>query len=178
MRVLLIAILLGTTVISAYADVKDIRVWQSPDSTRLVFDLSEPTEYRIFDLPNPYRIVIDLNDADMNKDPDQVDIHSTAVKSIRKGKRNGKDLRIVIDVNEALEPSSQILPPNDTYPNHRLVVDLKPKETAGLRDLKRIGMNRNKEVGVGFARFFSTFSQSNIIITGTNHKGLKTCFVV
>ncbi|WP_276782777.1 N-acetylmuramoyl-L-alanine amidase [Thalassolituus oleivorans] len=130
MRALLIAILLGTTVISAYADVKDIRVWQSPDSTRLVFDLSEPTEYRIFDLPNPYRIVIDLNDADMNKDPDQVDIHSTAVKSIRKGKRNGKDLRIVIDVNEALEPSSQILPPNDTYPNHRLVVDLKPKETA------------------------------------------------
>lgn len=130
MRALLIAILLGTTVISAYADVKDIRVWQSPESTRLVFDLTEPSEYRIFDLPNPYRIVIDLNNTDMKKDPDTVDIHSTAVKSIRKGKRNARDLRIVIDVNEALEPSSQILPPNDTYPHHRLVVDLKSKETA------------------------------------------------
>ena len=130
MRALLIAILLGTTVISAYADVKDIRVWQSPEGTRLVFDLTEPSENRIFELSNPYRIVVDLSNSEMKKDPDTVDIHSTAVKRIRKGKRNSNDLRIVIELNEALNPSSQILPPNETYPHHRLVVDLKPKEMA------------------------------------------------
>ena len=42
------------------ADVKDVRVWQSPDKTRLVFDLTEPSEHKIFTLSNPDRVVIDL----------------------------------------------------------------------------------------------------------------------
>ena len=35
------------------ADVEDVRVWQSPEYTRLVFDLSQPHGHKIFTLKNP-----------------------------------------------------------------------------------------------------------------------------
>lgn len=107
-----------------YADVKDVRVWQSPDKTRLVFDLSNPVEHKIFTLSNPDRVVIDLSGAKVLNDLSKVDLQSTAIRAIRSGKRNSNDVRIVLDVAEPLNPKSFPLPPNNVYASHRLVVDL------------------------------------------------------
>ena len=49
--------------VSVRADVEDVRVWQSPDKTRLVFDLSRAHQHKIFTLSNPDRVVIDLVNA-------------------------------------------------------------------------------------------------------------------
>ncbi|MDO6806295.1 AMIN domain-containing protein, partial [Wenyingzhuangia sp. 1_MG-2023] len=84
----------------------DIRVWQSPDSTRLVFDLTEPSEHKIFPLSSPSRVVIDLNDAEMLLDTADIDLEGTAVSSIRIGHPSKKVLRIVLDLDETLKPSS------------------------------------------------------------------------
>ncbi len=108
----------------AHADVKDIRVWQSPDSTRLVFDLDEPVKHKIFPLNNPNRIVIDLLDATVLIDTRKVDLDGTSIKGIRTGKRK-KGMRVVLDIDQTLKPSSFSLKPNDVYKNHRLVIDLK-----------------------------------------------------
>lgn len=116
--------LLALTSAPALADVKDIRVWQSPDNTRLVFDLSEPHEHKIFQLSNPERVVIDLSDTQLLKPIAQVDVSDTWVESIRSGKRGKGDLRIVLDMQQRLSPRSFPLPPNKKYPYHRLVVDL------------------------------------------------------
>lgn len=107
-----------------HADVKEVRVWQSPDKTRLVFDLSGPVEHKIFTLSNPDRVVIDLSDSKVLNDLSRVDLQSTAIRAVRSGKRNGNDVRIVLDVAEPLNPKSFPLPPNNVYASHRLVVDL------------------------------------------------------
>ncbi|GGY46420.1 N-acetylmuramoyl-L-alanine amidase [Bacterioplanes sanyensis] len=120
-RIMLLLVMTSTPVL---ADVKDIRVWQSPDNTRLVFDLSEPHEHKIFQLSNPERVVIDLADTQLLKAIDQIDLSNTWVEGIRSGKRGKGDLRIVLDMQQRLSPRSFPLPPNKKYPYHRLVVDL------------------------------------------------------
>lgn len=112
----------------AWADVKDVRVWQSPDSTRLVFDLTAPVEHKIFTLSNPHRVVIDLMDVKSQLDVTQVDVADTSIRAIRSGKRNKNDLRIVLDINQALKPKSFPLKPNKKYPFDRLVVDLEAQQ--------------------------------------------------
>ena len=119
--------LCGLLSLPLQADVKDVRIWQSPDKTRLVFDLTEPLEHKIFTLNKPDRVVIDLLAAKSLKNVAAIDVTGTNVKAIRSGKRNKKDLRIVLDVNQALSPKSFPLKPNKKYPYHRLVVDLENK---------------------------------------------------
>src|SRR3972149_2735986 len=45
---------------AAAAELQEIRLWASPDSTRVVFDLSAPVSHAMFSLSGPERIVIDL----------------------------------------------------------------------------------------------------------------------
>lgn len=110
------------------ADVDGVRVWQSPAHTRLVFDLSKPHQHKIFTLRNPYRIVIDLSDdAKFKPNISEVDLASTLLVDLRTGKRSNKDLRMVFQLREDVDPKSKVLAPNSTYPHHRLVVDLVEK---------------------------------------------------
>lgn len=116
------------------ADIKDVRIWQSPENTRLVFDLTEPSEHKIFTLDKPHRVVIDLMNAKSRIDVAKVDTANTSVSAIRSGKRNKNDLRIVLDIKQSLsheKTSAKSFPlkPNKKYPYHRLVVDLERKKS-------------------------------------------------
>jgi N-acetylmuramoyl-L-alanine amidase len=109
--------------LAAPAALKDIRVWGSPDSTRVVLDLSAPASYTLFTLDGPDRIVIDFDAID-------ADIRSLAlppatgvVKAVRLGARGKKGLRVVLDVAQKVEAKGFLTPPNETY-GDRLVVDL------------------------------------------------------
>ena len=42
------------------SELRDIRVWDGPQNTRVVFDLSGASEHTLFTLDNPERVVIDL----------------------------------------------------------------------------------------------------------------------
>lgn len=114
----------------AIADVDGVRVWQSPSNTRLVFDLSQPHQHKIFTLDKPYRLVIDLTgNAQFKPDIAQVDLASNLVTGLRTGRQKNKDLRMVFQLRDDVDPKSSILPPNKIYPHHRLVVDLVEKNT-------------------------------------------------
>jgi N-acetylmuramoyl-L-alanine amidase len=105
------------------ANVRGLRLWSGPDSTRVVLDLSAPASHRVFTLSNPERIVIDLTDSVATLDG--MPRGRGFVAGVRTGKRPGGELRVVLDVNQSVKPKSFLLEPNDTY-GHRLVVDLMP----------------------------------------------------
>ncbi len=105
------------------AALKDVRVWGSPDSTRVVLDLTAPASYTLFTLSGPERIVIDFDAIDADVKSLAAPAAAGVVKGVRFGERGRSGLRIVIDVNEKVEAKGFLTPPNETY-GHRLVVDL------------------------------------------------------
>ena len=122
MGFLLLLLASGATAASPAA-LQDVRVWGSPDSTRVVLDLTAPARYTIFTLSGPERIVIDFDDVDADFRSLVSPVASGVVKGVRFGARGRTGLRIVIDVNEKVDPKGFLTPPNETY-GHRLVVDL------------------------------------------------------
>lgn len=115
------------------AQVKGLRVWASPDSTRAVFDVSGPLEYKLFELANPDRIVLDIKNTSL--DPGVI---APAAKgllgTVRLGKQGKSDLRVVFDLPQGVRPKSFLLPPADKF-GHRLVIDLFPKTNKATREV-------------------------------------------
>lgn len=104
------------------AQIKSVRLWASPDNTRLVFDMDTLAAYRVFTLENPDRVVIDLKDARLAAPVGAVDYNNPLLQSIRSAQRN-KDLRMVLDLKSRVKPESFVLEPTGEY-GYRLVVDL------------------------------------------------------
>jgi len=139
-RLWLALLLLLPSLGAAEVAVKDVRSWTGPENTRLVLDLSEPVEHRVFTLSDPERVVIDLADARL--DPSLVaDIQDEGpLRRIRTGRRDD-GVRVVLDLLRESEPKTFLVRPNETY-GHRLVVDLerpraereRVKTAAGARD--------------------------------------------
>jgi N-acetylmuramoyl-L-alanine amidase len=103
--------------------VDNARVWRSPEKTRLVFDLSNPANHKIFPLQNPDRLVIDLKNIKLQTDLAQLKLADTPIVSVRSAVKDGDDLRIVIDLKNKVSPRSFTLGKNEQY-GDRLVVDL------------------------------------------------------
>ncbi len=121
-------------VLPVWADVSDVRVWQSPDKVRLVLDLSGPHEHKIFQLTGPDRIVVDLKNADLKMSSlDKVADDSSEVIRVRSGRRNKTDLRLVVETRATMKYRSFPLPPSEGVSHHRLVVDLeRPQSEASV----------------------------------------------
>jgi len=107
--------------------VEGVRVRPSPERTRIVFDVSQPIEHKIFSLKNPSRLVIDISDAQMQADMDQVSLKRTPIAGLRYARRENNDLRFVLDLNAEVIPRSFVLKPILQY-GDRLVVDLYTEE--------------------------------------------------
>lgn len=124
MKTIITALLSLSFALSAWAnDVSSVRLWRSPDNTRLVFDLDQPVEYKIIPLASPDRLVIDLNDARLKASFTSLDLSNTPIAKIRHATRNKGDLRVVLDLKNSVQPRSFLLKPSEDA-GHRLVVDL------------------------------------------------------
>ncbi len=132
---------------SAAAQIEGVRLWRAPDNTRLVLDLSEPVEHRLFTLASPQRIVIDIENASLAASTSHLALNNTPISDIRTARRNQSDLRVVLDISESVRPRSFALRKQGGK-SDRLVIDLydKQKETVkteqslaqtgdGLRDI-------------------------------------------
>ena len=134
---------------SLFADVahsksilKDVRINQSDDETRLVIDLTEKVKYKLFTLNRPDRIVIDLYQTDLAKGLKTKIKKSGLVNEIRIAKNNATRVRMVIETSEILFYQLSAIPKNKN-PNHRLVIDLK-KAFEGSKKLAASSVNRKK----------------------------------
>ena len=122
--VTVVGVLLAAMTVNALAasQVRSVRLWRAPDNTRLVFDLSGPVQHSVFTLSAPDRLVIDINGATLGA-PLNVSTANTPITAMRSAQRTPSDLRVVIDLKQAVTPKSFVLAPNAQYGN-RLVVDL------------------------------------------------------
>ena len=104
-------------------EIHGVRLWNAPDHTRLVFDISRSVEHRLFTLENPSRLVIDFEDANLKKRLDPAKFTSRHIKTLRYAPQPGGKLRVVLDLVQPVRPRSFLLRPSGEY-GHRLVIDL------------------------------------------------------
>src|SRR5690554_4701952 len=127
---LLLAMLLGASAwVSASASIQDVRMWRSPDNTRIVFDLDKAIEHKVFVLKNPDRVVIDIPRASIDSNVGTMEWQGTPVSNLRTGIHNKDTLRVVLDLSKSVQPKSFFLKKTAGF-NHRLVIDLQDKAGA------------------------------------------------
>ena len=107
----------------AATEVENIRVWSEKGRTRVVLDLSQPSEHSIFTLRGPDRLVVDLKDGKLGRRIKELPDGVGSIRSIRTGLRSNGQLRVVLDLRESVRSRSFTAGPNDTY-GDRLVIDL------------------------------------------------------
>ncbi len=110
--------------LAAPTEVQGLRVWEAPDSVRLVFDLSGPLEHQVSQVPSPDRLVVKLRDARLGRPvPERFSEGKRFFNGIRTGVQSDGSLWVVLDLTGPVRPKSFLLKPNEQY-GHRLVLDL------------------------------------------------------
>lgn len=122
--------------VAAAATVNGVRMWAGPDNTRLVFDISGPLDHKVFMLRSPNRIVVDMQNTRLRRQPVGLNFSDGVVTDLRSGARNGNDLRMVLDLKGKVRPKSFLLKPTQQY-GHRLVIDLQDVRSKQSRKIKR-----------------------------------------
>lgn len=120
-------LLVVSQVALAQNTINSVRVWPSPDSTRVVFDLNDKPDFSYFMLKNPARLVIDLKNTDKLDSLPAIPKKHQIVSKLRYSKpKDSKSVRFVFELARASKPVVFALLPTDPY-KHRLVVDLVDK---------------------------------------------------
>ncbi len=117
------------------ADIRSVRSWASPEYTRVVFDLSGPADYKLFDLADPDRVVLDFRNSKFVEGFTTPEIKGL-LKSVRVGKQGRTDSRAVFNLGDTVRPKSFLLAPDARF-GHRLVLDFYPK-TASAAPTKKL----------------------------------------
>lgn len=128
MRVVTGFLMLLSAQAATAAELRDLRLLDGPDSTRVVFDLDVESAPKMFTLANPDRVVIDFADARRGAALALATAGKGLIKAVRTGPRE-QGLRVVLDVGEKVSPQSFGLQPSGSY-GYRLIVDLYPRSAA------------------------------------------------
>ncbi len=100
--------------------------------TTMIFDLSDKVGHSVFTLPSPLRLVLDFQNTRLTPGLSFKAARSEAIARVRHGNHNGgKDLRVVMDLNKAVEVSSEIVP-NPNGRGKQLKVALRHSVTDGV----------------------------------------------
>ncbi|WP_420468012.1 N-acetylmuramoyl-L-alanine amidase [Panacagrimonas sp.] len=128
MRVLCLLTLCCLASVASGAELRDLRLWESPEGTRVVFELDRVPGHKVFTLDNPARIVIDLP-ATRGLQTAHAAQGKGDVRSVRAAEREDGSLRVVLDMARNVEPRVFLLDPAEQY-GHRLVLDMPIPEGA------------------------------------------------
>ena len=108
---------------AAPVSVKNLRLWQAPDNTRLVFDLSAPLEHRLSVHKDPERIVIEMENARLKDGLAALDVSRSYINAVSAAEQADGKLRITLELKRPVRPKTFVLKPAGQY-GHRLVIDL------------------------------------------------------
>lgn len=104
------------------ADLNGLRLWRAPDHTRVVLDLSEINNYKIFPLANPHRVVVDIDQTRLKTDVSKLKLSETPIRKIRSSADKSGRMRLVFDLEQRVKPNSFALKKDADHGN-RLVID-------------------------------------------------------
>ncbi|OJF69634.1 N-acetylmuramoyl-L-alanine amidase [Alteromonas sp. V450] len=108
----------------AQNNIDGVRIWPSPDNTRVVFDMKSAPEFTYFTLKNPLRLVIDLNNTSDTAKLSGIENSGDLIKKLRYSTpKNKSSARVVVELNRNTKPSLFAVTPDGAY-GHRLVIDL------------------------------------------------------
>ncbi|MBY6189970.1 N-acetylmuramoyl-L-alanine amidase [Microbulbifer agarilyticus] len=141
--VFLLATLVALPVSSA--DVEGVRLWRAPDHTRLVFDLDGPAEHKLFTLKNPDRVVIDVSGAKLTAAIDNLPLADTPIAGVRHATQNQRDLRVVLDLKQPVNPRSFALRRHEQLPD-RLVIDLHDRGKVEEKTIQQVQVSGQKDI--------------------------------
>lgn len=103
-KVMLPILLIFPTVTLANA-LEGLRVWPSPDETRVVIDLKSEADYSYFSLSGPSRIVVDLKNTTLNTKLPMNVTDSPVLSKIRKSSPPSKGTyRLVFELKKSSTP--------------------------------------------------------------------------
>lgn len=108
-----------------------IRVWPSPDETRIVIDLNSEANYSYFTLSSPYRLVVDLKNTNVKAKLPLTVSDSKVLSKIRKSSAPSKGTtRLVFELKHSVTAEVfKLSPTPGGQYGHRLVMDLPHSST-------------------------------------------------
>lgn len=114
---------------AAAAQVIAVRVWPSSAYTRVTLESNRTLKYKQFILTNPDRLVVDIEDIQLNSVlktvSQQFQSDDPLIKEARIGQFDAKTVRLVLELKQAANPKVFTLDPIAEF-KHRLVLDLYP----------------------------------------------------
>ena len=129
-------------------DIVGLRYIASAQKSRLVFDLTAPTQYRVFAMNNPSRLIIDIKNAHLKQGLIQPEVTHPLFDRVRAGLKNDTDLRIVVDLKLADDATNLVFSANVKDAKH-LVIDLFNQEAnvAGKNEIPKVSQAEdNKKI--------------------------------
>ncbi|XKM13475.1 N-acetylmuramoyl-L-alanine amidase [Orbaceae bacterium ac157xtp] len=115
--------------LTAQAQIVAVRVWPSSTYTRITLESNTVLKYKQFTLTNPNRLIIDINELNLNTTfrniSSLVQANDPYIKQLRVGQFDKKTVRLVIELKQDVKPNLFNLKPIAEFKN-RLVIDLYP----------------------------------------------------
>ena len=109
--------------------ISSTRVWPAQEYTRLTLESAMPIRYNLFTIKNPERLVIDLEDVEINGSlnnlSSKVGNNDPYIQSVRVGRFKPGVVRLVLDLKADVKPQLFNLKPVAEY-GYRLVLDIYP----------------------------------------------------
>lgn len=118
-----------STTVQADNSVVAARVWPAQDYTRITLESSKPFVYKMSMIHNPDRIVLDIENIELNPIikslTDKILASDPYIKQIRIAKYQQNIVRLVVDLKAEVKPNGFTLAPTGDY-KYRLVLDVYP----------------------------------------------------
>lgn len=129
-KIFIVFIVLVFSMPQSYAQqirVSSVRYANEINKSKIVLAVTDSPKHRVFVLDNPSRLVIDVKNAQAEQALGQPSASHPLFAHVRAATKNGSDLRIVIDLKQAVSAKSHKLATNNSD-NRHLVVDLLSKQ--------------------------------------------------
>ncbi|MDO9280957.1 MAG: N-acetylmuramoyl-L-alanine amidase [Methylotenera sp.] len=105
------------------------RIWPAQDYTRITLEASKPITYKMSLLQSPERVVVDIENVDLNQVlkslNDRILASDPYIMQLRVAKFKPGVVRLVVDLKTEIKPTIFTLLPAGDY-KHRLVLDIYP----------------------------------------------------
>ncbi|MFN7038776.1 MAG: N-acetylmuramoyl-L-alanine amidase [Alphaproteobacteria bacterium] len=139
-KILIISLvyLLNVSICLAANFITEIKLLEKKEETDIVIKSNNNLDYKIFKLDNPKRIVIDFNKTKLQTKLTR--IHSSLIKDLRGGIRNGYDLRIVLDLIDDEKPVNLTEYNRKNNDKHELIIALTKRKKEFISETNQTGI--------------------------------------